>query len=537
MKFGTLRVIEAKGAILAHAVKLDTVTLKKGRLLSHEDVEVLRASGIAEVIAAKLSVDDVPEDVAAKTIANLACGTSVKAQEAFTGRANLYTAAAGLVVLDDKRLQAINHLHESLTIATLQPFARVEVRAMVATVKVIPFAVPQSVFESALKIIGDEPLVKVAAFQNLRVGLIITQLPQTKDSLIAKSESAMRERIKAMGAQLNEVCVCDHSEQALATEIKKLKSDVILLFGSSAIVDRADVVPAALVKAGGIVQHIGMPVDPGNLLMLGQFENRPVIGVPSCARSPKVNGFDWVLERVMAGIAVFPSDLMGMGIGGLLAEIPSRPSPREQKTKSLKAPRIAALVLAAGKSSRMGSNKLLEDLNGQPMIAQTVQRIAASQVEKIMVVTGHQADKIQAALAQMPVSFVHNAHYSEGLATSLRAGVSALQNNYDAILICLGDMPLVDARDINRMIAGFNSVEHRSIVVPIFERTFGNPVLWGAEHFSALLACEGDRGARGLLEKLKDDVVEITIDNQSVVLDADTPEALATIRSIANSSG
>jgi molybdenum cofactor cytidylyltransferase len=534
MKFGSMLLAEAEGAILAHAVRVESGLLKKGRVLSTADVQELKAQGLREVIAAKLSLDDVAENEAAHQVALAASGFHVDAQEAFTGRANLYAGAAGLVVIDEDRVRAINHLHESLTLATLPNHARVNRRAMVATIKVIPFAVPRKVLETALKIIGEAALIRVAAFETKRVGLIITRLPQTKETIIAKSETAICERVAAMGAELSQVIVCDHAQDAVQTEIENMKADIILVFGASAIVDRADVIPAALSAAGGTVQHVGMPVDPGNLLMLGKLEETPVIGVPSCARSPKTNGFDWVLERLIAGVSVSPSDVMDMGLGGLLAEIPSRPQPREQKSAIMTAPRIAALVLAAGSSTRMGSNKLLAELNGKPMIAQTVQRIAAASVESVAVVTGHQADEIKSALGDQKVTFVHNSQYEEGLASSLRAGVAALRDSCDAILVCLGDMPLVDARDVNRMIAAFNPIENRSIVVPVHGRSFGNPVLWGSEHFAALMACEGDRGARGLLEKLKDDAVEIPVDHAGVVLDADTPEALATIRAIAS---
>ena len=535
MIFGNLKLEEAEGAILAHAIRIDSTSLKKGHVVSANDIELLRAAGHREVIAAKLSSDDVAEDIAARRVAVSACGASTQAQEAFTGRANLYSDASGLVVIDGARVRALNHIHESLTIATLPNYARVEVRTMVGTVKVIPFAIPQWVLDAAIKIIGDKPLIAVAPFKLKRVGLIISKLPQTKEQVIAKSESAIRARVTAMGAELSTVVVCDHTEAAVQTEISKLKGDVILLFGASAIVDRGDVIPAALIGAGGVVTHMGMPVDPGNLLMLGRLNETPVIGVPSCARSPKTNGFDWVLARVMAGIEVLPADIMDMGVGGLLAEIPSRPSPREQKQTSTSAPRVAALILAAGSSTRMGSNKLLAELNGAPMIAQTVKRVAASGVASVTVVTGYQAEKIESALEDFKIQKIHNPNFVDGLASSLQVGVAALQSSCDAILVCLGDMPLIDPRDINRMIAAFSPSDQRSIVVPVHERRFGNPVLWGVEHFAALMACEGDRGARGLLEKLKDEALEVLIENQSVVLDADTPEALAVIRSIANS--
>lgn len=536
MKFGSIAVEQAEGCILAHAVRLPSNVFKKGKLLSAQDVAELKQAGIIDIVVARLEKTDVPEDLAAQKIAAAVSGPNSDAQQAFTGRANIFAAAAGVVIVDEQRVRAINRLHESLTLATLNPFTRVEKRSMIATAKIIPFAVPNAVYEAALKIIGDQPLVEVMPFQKLQVGLIITKLSQSKDSLIAKSETAMRTRIENLHGELAQVVVVAHEEGAVAAAISSINADVILVFGAAAIVDRADVIPAAIISAGGQVKHLGMPVDPGNLLLIGTYDGKPLIGVPSCARSSKTNGFDWILERIMAGIDVDADDIMDLGVGGLLAEIPSRPSPREQKQAAQLAPRVGAVVLAAGKSSRMGNNKLLADLHGKPMIMKTVSRIAASQVANIVVVVGNDAPAIKSALQNCHVSFVENLHYADGLASSLRAGVAALQGNCDAILVCLGDMPLIDPRDIDRMIAAFNPAEHRSIVVPVFERKFGNPVLWGAQHFMALMACEGDRGARGLLEKLKENVVEIVVDNQSVVMDADTPEALAAIRLIAGSA-
>ena len=536
MIFGSIVVESALGCVLAHAVKLESVVLKKGKILSQADINSLLSAKISEVIAARLETVDVPEDEAARTLSQAVCGAQSMAQEAFTGRANIYAEQAGILVLDETRLREINHLHESLTIASLPSFARVARRDMLATVKVIPFATPRNVLEKALAIVGSTPLISVSVFKPLRVGLIITRLPQTKDSIVAKSETAIRDRVTSLGGALIKVLVCDHSQTSLAQNILMLSNvDLILLFGASAIVDRQDVVPAALVEAGGVVEHMGMPVDPGNLLMLGALGKKPVIGVPSCARSPKVNGFDWVLERMMAGLEVSSSDLMDMGAGGLLAEIKSRPQPREGQTSSMKAPLIAAVVLAAGASTRMGSNKLLADFNGRTMVAQTVDRVKQSTIKDILVITGHQAGDVRFALSGRDIVFAHNENFSQGLSTSLRVGVSAMRDQCDALLVCLGDMPLVDPKDIDRMIAAFNPVENRSIVVPVMGRRFGNPVLWGAEHFNALMACEGDRGARALLENLKNDVIEIEVNNQGVLLDADTPEALAALRSIANS--
>lgn len=533
MNFGELAIAEAEGAILAHSVKHAGGVFKKGRVLSAADVRLLGASGVSTVFAARLGPHDVPEDEAAAAVARIVGGQGTSAQAPFTGRANLHAAQRGLVVVDADRVRQLNRLHESLTLATLAPFSVVDEREMVATVKVIPFAVPRGVLNEALAIIGTRPLLSVEAFRGKRAGLVVTTLPQTKPSIVTKSQDAMRERIAALDGTLAEVRITGHAAgevKAAILDLAALRCDPILVFGASAIVDRGDVIPRALTDAGGDVIHLGMPVDPGNLMMFGRLGEVPVIGVPSCARSPKLNGFDWVLQRVMAGVPVSAEDIMDMGPGGLLAEIPTRPSPREGRNKAQRAPRVAAVVLAAGRSSRMGANKLLSDLGGEAMARRVVRGIAGA-VDQIVVVTGRDADAVRAAVGDMPATFAHNPDFADGLSTSLRRGLEAVPPDFDAALICLGDMPLVDATVAAKLIAAFNPAEHRSICVPVHGGARGNPVLWGRQHFDALLQLSGDSGARRLFDALSDELVEVAMPDAAVLTDIDTPEALDGFRS------
>lgn len=537
MRFGVTPLDEAEGTVLAHTARHAGGVFKKGRVLQATDIAALRSAGHTAVFAARLEAEDVAEDEAAAAVAQAVAGQGTIAQFPFTGRANVHASVHGVMVADPDRLRAVNRLHEALTVATLAPFCVVEPRQMVATVKIIPFALRREILEQALSIIGAEPLVRVEVFRHRRAGLIITKLPQTKLSLVKKSEEAMRARVRALDGDIGTIVHCDHAVAAVSEAIGSLHRDgfnPILVFGASAIVDRGDVIPAAVTAAGGEVVHLGMPVDPGNLLMLGRKEGISVIGVPSCARSPKVNGFDWVLERIMAGIHVSAEDVMDMGAGGLLAEIHSRPSPREGRTSLQKAPSVCAVVLAAGLSSRMGSNKLLADVGGMPLIRQTIRRLAASAVERIVVVTGHDADRIRGALSGESVTFVHNVSYPDGLSSSLRRGIeAAADGSCDAALVVLGDMPLVSAATVGRLIAAFSPAEHRTVAVPVYGGQRGNPVLWGKTHFDALRHLAGDQGARGLIDALPDEVVEVAVTDEGILRDADTPEALAALRSAA----
>ena len=538
MKFAELPLQDTLGCILAHSVRHAEGVFKKGRKLGADDLKLLTASGISKIFVARLDADDVPEDEAARAIAGKIVGPGAMAQEPFTGRANIYARQRGLVVVDGSRVNATNRVHESMTLATLSNYSVVDKGQMVATVKVIPFAVAKENLNKVLLEIGDVSVIRVQALAEKHVGLVITKVPGSKQSLIEKSETAMRNRVEGLGSNLTHVRVCDHSIEAVrksVTELQALSCNPILLFGTSAIVDREDVIPAGLSAAGGTVIHLGMPVDPGNLMMLGDLDGVPVLGVPSCARSPKVNGFDWALERVLADIRLSASDIMDMGAGGLLAEISSRPSPRDRKPVPQHAPRITAVVLAAGKSSRMGSNKLLADLKGKPLLRHSVEALKASSVNNIIVVTGNEPERVQSALAPLDVTLVHNMNFAEGLSTSLKRGLAAVPAETDAVLVCLGDMPLIDAQTIDRLVAAFNVAEHRTICVPTFEGKRGNPVLWGRQHFIAIDEIEGDQGARLLLDALSDEVVEVEVKTQAVLVDVDTPQALQDIRSALNS--
>jgi molybdenum cofactor cytidylyltransferase len=331
MKFGPFPIDDAEGLILAHTLKSARGMIKKGSVLTKDDVAALKAAGRTSIIGARLESGDVPEDAAAERVARALCGANLRQADAFTGRVNLFAEASGVIVLDRDRLLALNRLDEGLTAATLQPYDRVAAGDMVATIKIIPFAVPERAVAAAEKL-AHGGLVALAPFQRKSAGLILTQLPQTKASVLAKRERVMANRLESMDSRLAAVETVTHETSAVAAAIARMKAaglDPILVFAASAITDRADVIPAALTGAGGTILHMGMPVDPGNLLMMGTLEDGDVIGVPSCAGSPKLNGFDWVLERRLAGLPVGRDEITAMSLGGLLKEIFTRPQPRQ----------------------------------------------------------------------------------------------------------------------------------------------------------------------------------------------------------------
>jgi molybdenum cofactor cytidylyltransferase len=534
--FGRMAASEAAGAILAHTLKAGGRTLKKGRVLDACDVAALEAAGVRAVVAARLEPGDLGEDEAAARIAQACLGPGMRATEAATGRVNLVAEAAGLLAVDAARLDRLNRVDESITVATLPPFARVAAGDMLATIKIIPFAAPGAAVEAAEAIAHEGgPLLSLHPFVPRPVGLVMTRLSGMKESILDATEAVTRARVSALGATLLPARRVGHAEAELAEALRALAAEgarILLVSGASAVVDRRDVCPAGIVSAGGEIEHFGMPVDPGNLLCIGRVGNIPAVVLPGCARSPKLNGFDWVLERLMADLPVGRHQIMAMGAGGLLKEIETRPLPRAragEPQRGRRRRRIGAIVLAAGRSSRMApENKLLiRDRAGVPMIARVVDAVLATEARPVVVVTGHAAEEVRAVLAGREIVFAHNPDHAQGLSTSLRAGLEALGDTVDAAVVCLGDMPRVDPGLIGRLIAAYDPEEGRAIVVPTVAGRHGNPVLWDKRFFPAMRAVTGDVGARHLLGEHAEAVHEVPLEDDAALADFDTPESLA----------
>jgi molybdenum cofactor cytidylyltransferase len=532
MKFGPASPADAIGGVTVHTLRQGALVLKKGTTIGADEVAALTKAGVKDVVVVRLEEGDVSEDVAAASVAQAVAGEGVTVERAFTGRANLFAARPGVLVVDRAAVDRINGVDEAITFATLAAFKPVVEGEMIATVKLIPFGVEAKLRDAAVAAAGKDAL-KIAPYKIKKVGIVSTLLPGLSPKVIDKTLRVTAERLAPAGAEIIAERRVPHDETVLAASIKELLglgAELVIVFGASAIADRRDVIPAALTGIGGTVEHFGMPVDPGNLLLIGRAGNVPVLGAPGCARSPVENGFDWVLMRLLAGLKVTRSDLTGMGVGGLLMEIVTRPQPRTvPDTEGNR--NVAALVLAAGRSTRMGGpNKLLAELDGKKLVRTVAEQALASKASEVIVVTGHQAELVEQALAGLKVKFIRNPDFAGGLASSVKAGISAVTDKADGAIVCLGDMPLIDAQLIDRLIEAFEPDRGHLITVPVSEGKRGNPVLWSRRFFKELMTLDGDVGARHLIAKHTEAVAEVPVDGDSAFLDIDTPQALEAAR-------
>jgi molybdenum cofactor cytidylyltransferase len=320
LRFGKVGRPAAGGGILAHSLRRGRAVFRKGQVLGPAELAALEEAGIDEVTVALLDPGDVEENAAARRVAGSLRGAGVAEGAPSTGRVNLFATHAGLLSFDPAAIDRLNVVSEDVTLATLPALVPVQNGQRVATVKIIPFAVPETVLGNCIAA-GQGGGITVRPFRPLQARLIQTVTAELKPSVMAKTSNVTADRMGRLGGAVAGETRCPHDAERLAGDISaalEARCDVLLVIGASAIVDRRDVIPAAIEALGGRIERLGMPVDPGNLILIAEIGGIPVLGLPGCARSPARNGLDWVLERLSAGLPVTHEIVAGMGVGGLL---------------------------------------------------------------------------------------------------------------------------------------------------------------------------------------------------------------------------
>ncbi|MBB3453039.1 molybdenum cofactor cytidylyltransferase [Rhizobium sp. BK313] len=535
MIFGDFVTAEAEGAVLAHSIRLADGNLPKGHVLGRIDLDRLAAADIGRITAARIEPGDLMENQAAERLAQAIAPDHLTFSEAATGRVNVHSAVDGLFVASRAAVDRLNCVDPAITLACLADHVPVRRGDMVATFKIIPLAVSGEKVAAGVDILKQTTVFEVKPFQPHAVSLVATELPSLKTSVMDKTARILSQRLQLAGSTLEREERVAHRAPAVAEAIDHALraadplSKLVIVFGASAVIDTGDVIPAAIRLAGGEVIQVGMPVDPGNLLVLGKVGDVYVVGAPGCARSPKENGFDWVLDRILAGEKPTQQEISGMGVGGLLMEIQSRPRPRDIAVKPAAQISVAIVLLAAGKASRMGEggpHKLLAEFDGIPLVRRSAATALASGAAAVVTVTGHRRREIEQALADLPVERVHNPDYASGMASSLVAGVGApATQRADGVLVMLADMPGVTSDDLKTLIAAFRKANGQAIVRAVSRGKRGNPVILPRTVFDAVMRLEGDVGARHIIETAGLPVVDVDI-GDAAHLDVDTPEAV-----------
>ena len=531
MKIKSLGPQDSIGAVLAQTYNLPGKIISKGTFVTNEIVAYFKTGNVKTILCAVPEEGDIHEDEAAEAISSTIDKNHIYADKASTGRVNFKSQSLCLVRYDRDFIKEVNLVDESIAFSIVEHNQLLAEGDLIATLKIIPFFMQKKYVDRVIKILAKAELFKIHSLKKKEVTLIQTCFEWQKKSIFTATSNVTKARLEALGCSLNNEKLINHDYDTLRAIIRssvKNGPEILLISGASAITDRSDYIPKAILSEGGEIIQYGLAVDPGNLLLIGKVGNTTVIGMPGCARSPKLNGFDWVLQLLMADITINREELADMGAGGLLMEIASRPLPRAlAKSVNKREKKIMGVILAAGNSTRMGKdNKLLKNIGDSPLIRNTAIEMLKSDLDSCSIVLGYQSDKVAAVIRDLNINLILNPMWEKGQASSLKAALNTLDTTYSDILIMLGDLPGIKSSHINKVIEEHLLTNNRKskITIPSFKGRKGNPVIWGRSFFQDLSNLEGDVGGRALFSEHPAAINIIEMDDPWVVTDADTPK-------------
>jgi molybdopterin biosynthesis enzyme len=322
MKVEKVPVNEAVGYILLHnqAGPDGRKALKKGQRLTQEDIFLLQDLGREQVYVAILADDDIGENEAARRLGQVIAGERLEASSATTGRVNLIATTTGLFKVNLEKLLAINDI-TGITLATIPTNTPVQPKMMTGTIKIIPYGVPQASLKAAEAIAAEASLVAVKPFIIPKAALITTGSEAAREKVMGGFTPPLRDRLSSYNTELIEGPYLPEDEAKISEALQwalDSGAKLIIIAGETSIMDADDITPRAIKAVGGEIVHYGVPVEPGNLMLLAYRQDIPIVGAPGCARSKSYNVVDMVLPRLAAGERLTRRDLIELGHGGLL---------------------------------------------------------------------------------------------------------------------------------------------------------------------------------------------------------------------------
>ena len=525
MKIFEKDIQETFGCLLMHSVFLEDGRIRKGKIIDKNDIAMMERSDIEKVQVGELEDDDIGENAASGLIAKAIATNQFSVSPTLSGKTNITSIADGLIEIDEGNVTKLNNLSPNIAVSTLNNHDVVYRGDHTVSVKIISFVISSSDLDKILNFLKKNKIVKLKKFKSMRFGVIYTIAKNEKRSLIEKTKKSIMSRIGNYNSTIMDERVLPHNSASIKNNVVELLENninCILLFLSTSVTDVNDIVPTVINDLGGKINSFGMPVDPGNLTLSGKINDVDIIVAAGSARSDSLNGFDWHLNCLHANIEVSQEMVNSLGVGGLLKDIDfAVKRKRVSKTIDTKKSNIAAVVLCAGESKRMGNrNKLLLKVAGKSLIKNYIDNISKSNVSEIVIVTGYQSIEIERELEGYDVKFIHNEKYREGMSTSLNTGINSLSKNINAAIICLPDMPMIGIYEINKLIEYYNPKIGNEICIATYNDQRGNPVLWDRKYFKKLMQIKGDKGGRYLLPKFLEQSVEVVL-GEAVAFDVD----------------
>ena len=531
MQFGEFPVYDALGIELTHPVKCQEITLKKGHILTSSDIGKLQYAGIKSVVGVRLSSEDILPETAADILLKTMAGDYLRyTLPDENGYSEIFADIDGVFVFDRERLNRLNDHSENISLMAVQPNLPVYKGQFVANLRLFGPAIQAATLNEAVtKISGTGPLLKVAPYAFCKIGFIQTITDKTH--VQPQNPNDLEKRFGAYGFNVVYHDLCEHNSVQVEKAVRDAidaQAEIVLVESPFPPLHRDDVVPKGFKEAAGDIDRLGWPMDMGLSLVIGHKNDIKLLGY--CAEDADQPAFDILMRFLATKSLPDTSVIPELALNGInLTRLTKRITPQQTENSIhigsvSDSEKIAVVILAAGSSRRMiGSNKLLESLNGLPMIEHVVRSALSSQADYVAVVTGHDAKFIEKRLEKYDVKIVRNPDYVSGVLGSIRLGLAVLPPDIAGAVVLPADMPAFTEEYIDKLIEAFDFKAKRPpVVMPSFNSVRHNPVLWPRDLFKVVKIIPEDSHWTPALVEHSDYIKEVVLKDDLPLTDINT---------------
>ncbi len=489
MNYREFDVNRAKGIRLFEPLRFDGIVLPKGHIVNDEDIIQLKLSGIKKIFGAEMTENDLDQPTALGILSAKLCGDNTAFTIGEDGISRIVAAQDGLFVCADDRIAKFNRLSPLLFINTVAPYAKVQSGEVIARLELtVPVIAQNSIDELVFSLSGNTELLSVAVPEVKKTALLYSRF--YNDKIETKHfTSVVKKLVKNFNAhelEFQREYDSRHSIEEVADALERvLKEDneIVFVLAGQRSNSPQDVVPAAVRSIADEIVCRAIPVVGGSDLLIATKRGKRIIVLPYEYASSETALCDHYIKLALVNDKIAPFDFsrpqnVMLPTGQFLPEEEQAALIKPQDPQNGNKSNIAAVILAAGIGRRAGRNKLLADINGEPLFLRAVRAAVNSGACPVFVITGYHAEEVETALEDIDVNIIYNPAYHSGIRTSIELGLKSVPNFCRGAILIPADMPNLTPEFINRMLDEFNAAEEKQLITASLNGIKTNPVLW-----------------------------------------------------------
>lgn len=532
MVYEEVKIKKSLGSVLINDIKTDLGVLYKGHIITEEDIVMLQVMGVETIVVATVEDGDMEMKTAQDIIANKICGKDTAYVVNEDGIVKIIASKDGYLVSDENRVIKFNKQNQDIILNTIPLYSYVKTGEVVAKLEFnVPIYNADKVEDIIFSLSGNVDLLSIVQVEKKKIGVIYSEFYKDKQEkkFFTQTISKITNVLENMKVDFAKEYFAKHNVHSLSDEIENsldAENDITFIISSIKTQGSGDVVPTALKSIVDVFVKENLSSVGVSDFIVATKRNKTIINIPHNYKDESIDIIDEMILKAFINEKLTINDF---DLTKNVLNSKDKLSAEEQKRvvmalkKDNKKINVAVAILAAGASMRTGNNKLLVEVNGEPLFLRAVKEAIKSGVGPVFVVTGHQKDKIEKALAGLDVNVINNLSYREGVKSSIKLAVGHVPGFCEGLLLLPADMPNITAEHLVNMVKKIDKKEKKQVIVSSNSGVKLNPILWMRDLIQNAEIVPENSYLRPALIEYEDFTTLVEPKDKEILLDVDYP--------------